>query len=120
VRAFFSAPRTIPVTRLVFTLGWHLARSDAAAARLLLGMSGQCAQLIAACTLRHIIQLAESESHWLEPRWPDRVTVWRELLSAALASDPAVLERARLRGLQLLAAQARAAESDPSSDRERQ
>jgi hypothetical protein len=119
-RAFFSAPRTIPVTRQVLTFAWHLARSDAAAARLLLGMSGQCAQLIAACTVRHIYQLAESEAHWLEPRWPDRLSVWRELLSAALAGEPATLERARLHGLQLLAAQARAAEADPSSDRERQ
>lgn len=104
--AFFTVPRTIQVARLVLTYAWHLARSERAAARLFLGMSAPCADRIAGCTLRQMIQLAEGESRLLEPRWPERVGVWRELLGAAASTEPSAMDRFRMRGLQLLAAQA--------------
>src|SRR6266550_2648964 len=50
-----------------------------AAARLLLGMSAPCAALIGHHSLRRIHALAETHPHWLMPRWPARVQVWREL-----------------------------------------
>jgi hypothetical protein len=90
------------------TYGWHLARSRPAAARILLGMSPVCAERIAGCTLRQIAVLAEQHPEWLQPRWSARLPVWRELLRAAICGDDAALERARMRGLQLLAAEARA------------
>jgi len=105
---FFTVPRTVAVTRLVLTYAWHLARSEPAAARLFLGMSAQCMELVAARTLRQIVQLAEAERGLLKPRWADRVPVWRDLLSAAKGGEPAALERLRMRGLQLLAADVRA------------
>jgi hypothetical protein len=109
--AFFTVPRTVPVTRLVLAYAWHLARSETAAARLFLGMSAQCAELVAARTLRQVIHLAESEQGLLRPRWAERVPVWRDLLIAARSGEATALERVRIRGLQLLAAEARA--SDP-------
>jgi len=104
---FFTVPGATGVARLVFTYAWHLARSQSAAARLLLGMSAPCAALIAHYSLRQIHALAETHPHWLKPRWPARVQVWRELLLAAASGEAPVLERARLHGLTLLAADAR-------------
>jgi hypothetical protein len=106
--AFFTVPAATEVARLVFTYAWHLARSQGAAARLLLGMPAPSAALIAHYTLRQIQALAESRLEWLKPRWPAHVQAWRDLLLAAAAGDAPALERARLRGLTLLAAEARA------------
>jgi hypothetical protein len=106
---FFTVPRAVSVMRLVVTYAWHLASSHGAAARLLLGMSAPCAELIGACTLSQINRLAESHVEWLTPRWPDRVTVWRELLMTANSGEHSALERMRIRGVQLLAAEARRA-----------
>jgi hypothetical protein len=105
---FFGGPRAANLLRLALTYGWHLARSRPAAARILLGMSPVCAERIAGCTLRQIAVLAEQHPEWLQPRWSARLPVWRELLRAAICGDDAALERARMRGLQLLAAEARA------------
>jgi len=104
---WFSVPSAAGVARLVFIFAWHLARSQPAAARLLLGMAVPSATLISRCTLRQVQELAEIHTAWLRPRWPTRVQVWRELLTAASAGDSAALERARLRGVTLLAAEAR-------------
>ncbi|MBV8445548.1 MAG: hypothetical protein JOZ92_06495, partial [Candidatus Dormibacteraeota bacterium] len=93
------------VARLVFTYAWHLARCEPSAARLLLGMSAASATLISGYTLRQIQVLAERRLDWLRPRWPARVEVWRDLLIAAASGEGPALERARLRGLTLLAAE---------------
>lgn len=106
-RAFFTVSRTVAVARLVLAYAWHLARSDAVAARLLLGMSGRCAERVAGWTLRQAIQLAESEPRLLEPRWPDRHEIWRELLVAASGAESTALERFHIHGVQLLAAESR-------------
>src|SRR5205823_6609098 len=105
---FFTVAGATEVARLVFTYAWHLARAHGAAARLLLGMSAPCAALIAHLSLRQIHSLAQTHPHWLRPRWPARVQVWRELLLAAASGEAPMLERARLHGLTLLAADARA------------
>jgi len=107
--SFFSVPAATELARLVFTYAWHLARSQSAAARLLLGLPATNATLIAHYTLRQIQLLAESHPEWLRPRWPARVQFWRELLLAAAPGESPALERARLRGLMLLAAEARLA-----------
>ncbi|MBV8909185.1 MAG: hypothetical protein JOZ89_00345 [Gammaproteobacteria bacterium] len=101
--AFFTVPAAGEVARLVFTYAWHLARSEPAAARLLLGMPAASAALIGGYTLRQIQVLAERHPDWLRPRWPARVEVWSELLIAAASGQGPALERARLRGLTLLA-----------------
>ncbi|HEV8019259.1 MAG TPA: hypothetical protein VGP32_11965 [Steroidobacteraceae bacterium] len=107
--SFFTVPATTELARLVFTYAWHLARSQGAAARLLLGMPAPSAALIARCTVRQIQSLAESRPEWLRPRWPARVQFWSDLLLASAAGETPALERARLRGLTLLAAEMRQA-----------
>jgi|HubBroStandDraft_1064217.scaffolds.fasta_scaffold44016_3 hypothetical protein len=107
--AFFTAPATVEVARLVLTFGWHLARTQVTAARLLLGMPSACAGLIGALTLRRVHALAERHPEWLRPRWHGRPQVWRALLSAAAAGEARALEQAQIHGLTLLAAEVRAA-----------
>jgi len=109
---YFTVPAAAGVARLVFIYAWHLARSQAAAARLLLGMPAPSAALISQYTLRQIQTLSENHPEWLRPRWPARVQVWRELLQAAASGEAAALERAQLRGLTLLAAEARLASAN--------
>jgi len=105
---FFTLQQTRSMARLVFTYAWHLARSQNAAARLLLGMTAHCGRLIAVCTLRQIHDLAEMHPEWLQPRWCSRPQFWRELLVSATTGDAAAMEKARLRGLQIMAAETRA------------
>jgi hypothetical protein len=105
---FFTVPRTATVMRKVLTYGWHLAQSRESAARLLLGMSAPCVKLVGACTLSQLDDLAEKHPAWLQPRWPQRVRIWRELLLAATKGEGTSLQQARLQGLRILAADARA------------
>jgi len=111
--AFFTVPGAVDALRLALTLGWHLARTQVTAARLLLGMSPVCVTSIAAMTLSQVHALAGRHPEWLRPRWPSRPELWRELLRAAGAGEARALERARLYGLTLLAAEARAAAAAP-------
>ncbi|HSY07218.1 MAG TPA: hypothetical protein VK820_01620 [Steroidobacteraceae bacterium] len=106
---FFTSPRARILLRTVLTYGWHLVQNRQSAARLLLGMSPQCVSLVRACTLIQVADLAETHPAWLQPRWPQQVRIWREFLSAAVAGEGPSLQQARLRGLQILAADARAA-----------
>jgi hypothetical protein len=105
--AFFTVPGAIELHRLVLTYAWHLARTQGAAARLLLGMPAPCAQLVAQCTLRQLHALAEAHPEWLRPRWPGREELWHELLAAAASGEARALEQAHIRGLTLLAAEIR-------------
>jgi hypothetical protein len=109
--AYFTVPAATEVARLVFTYAWHLARSQSAAARLLLAMPAPVAALIGRYTVRQIHTLADAHPEWLTPRWPSRVPVWRELLTAAATGEGSALQQARLHGLTLLAAEARGAAS---------
>jgi hypothetical protein len=104
--AFFTVDGTVAVMRLVVTHAWHLARSEPAAARLLLGLSAANLAVIGGCTLNRLTQLAETRTEWLRPRWESRPRVWRNLLRTAGAGDSRAVERLRVRGLQLLAADA--------------
>jgi hypothetical protein len=108
---FFTLPRAGVLMRTVLTYGWHLAQNRQSAARLLLGMSPQCVNLVRACTLTQVGELAARHPAWLQPRWSRHVRVWREFLRAALAGEGRSLQQARLRGLQILAADARASGS---------
>ena len=104
---FFTVPAALEASRLVFTYAWHLARTQPAAARLLLGMCAPCAAAISQCSLRQAFALGESHAAWLRPRWSTRPEVWQELLVAAASGEDTALERARLHGLTLLAAESR-------------
>jgi hypothetical protein len=112
---YFTVPAAAEVARLVFIYAWHLARTQAPAARLLLGMAAPSTAYIARYTLRQMQILAESHLEWLRPRWPARVQVWRELLLAAACGDTPALERAKLRGVMLLAAEVRLGTAGPNA-----
>ncbi|HET7198689.1 MAG TPA: hypothetical protein VFI86_08490, partial [Burkholderiales bacterium] len=105
---FFTVPGTVEVLQLALTYAWHLARTQIAAARLLLGAPASCATLIGGCTLPQIHGLAERHAQWLRPRWAARPQMWRGLLLAAGSGEPRQLEEAHMHGLTLLAAETRA------------
>jgi hypothetical protein len=105
--SFFTVDAAVSVMRLVVTHAWHLARSEPAAARLLLGLSATNVAVIGGCTLHRLTVLAEARAQWLRPRWENRPRIWRDLLRTAAEGDAGALERLRIRGLQLLAADAR-------------
>ena len=107
VQPFFTVPSATSVARLVLTFAWHLCRSQNSAARMLLGMSAHSTGLIASCSLRQITDLAEAHPEWLQPRWMNRLQMWRELLINAIAGEGPALDQARMRGLRLLAAEVR-------------
>jgi hypothetical protein len=107
VMPFFTVDGAVAVMRLVMTQAWHLARSEPAAARLLLGMSVANLGVIGACPLSRLMRLAETRSDWLRPRWENRPKVWFDLLRTAGEGGSGALERMRVRSLQLLAADAR-------------
>lgn len=106
---FFSVPGSAGLAHEVLVFAWHLCRCEPAAARLLLGMPAACVALLAAATLGQVRTLAAAHPQWLKPRWLGRPRMWREFLAAARTDDAATLERARLRGQTLLAAESRAA-----------
>jgi hypothetical protein len=95
------------LVRRALMLGWHLARANPYAARISLGMTAQCARLIAAMRLRDLELLVERRAGSCRLRWEDRPAVWRQLLEAAATGSIGQLETLQLRGLQLLAAEFR-------------
>ena len=105
--AFFTVEGAVAVMRLVMTHAGHLSRSEPAAAQLLLGLSAANLAVIGGCTLSRLTRLAESHSQWLRPRWENRPGIWGDLLRTAGEGETGALERMRVRGLQLLAADAR-------------
>jgi hypothetical protein len=106
---WFTVPAAFPLAQAIFTFAWHLARCQGSAARLLLGMPAASLQAIAGRTLGEVRALALRHPHWLRPRWTAQPGMWRELFAAAASGEPARLERARLRGQTLLAAEVRLA-----------
>lgn len=104
---FFTVPAAAAVAQAVFTFAWHVARCQSTAACLLLGAPASCVALLAGHTLGQVRALALTHPQWLKPRWAHSPDAWRDLLRAAAAADAVALERARLRGQCLLAAEAR-------------
>jgi hypothetical protein len=102
---WFTVPAAAPLAQAVFTFAWHLARCQGSAARLLLGMPAASVQEIAARTLGQVRTLALRHPQWLRPRWTAQPGMWRELFAAAASGEPMRLERVRLRGQTLLAAE---------------
>jgi hypothetical protein len=107
---WFTVPAAVPLTQAVFTFAWHLARCQGSAARLLLGLPAASVQELCGHTLGQVRALALRHPHWLRPRWTAHPALWRELFAAAASADPMRLERARLRGQTLLAAETRLGE----------
>lgn len=108
---WFTVPAAVPLAQALFTFAWHLAQCQGSAARLLLGMPAASVQALGALTLGQVRTLALRHPHWLRPRWAGHPDMWRELFAAAASGEPVRLERARLRGQTLLAAETRQAEA---------
>jgi hypothetical protein len=101
---YFQGPEGIALLRQVLLLGWHLARSNHLAARLLFGMSGPAALRLGACSLQQLEALAEQRPPWMMPRWAHEPAIWQQLLRAACGGQTRQLRNLQLHGLQLLAA----------------
>lgn len=104
--AFFTVPQTPAVARTVFVYAWSLVGKHPDGARLILGIHPHCASVLRACTVPQVHELAERHAGWLRPRWLKRLRLWREMLVAAAEDNVAALERTRMQGLQMLAAEA--------------
>jgi hypothetical protein len=112
---WFTVPAALPLVQALFTFAWHLAHCQGSAARLLLGMPAAGVQELCGRTLGQVRTLALRYPLWLRPRWTAQPGMWRELFAAAASGEPLRLERARLRGQTLLAAETRLGEGAPVS-----
>lgn len=104
---YATLPKATALAFDMFSLGWCVMRAPSMAARAMLGMHERTAQIVEACSLGQMTRLARSHAHWIQARWPTHKRMWRGLLSAAMKGEGPALERARMRGVQLLAAEAR-------------
>jgi hypothetical protein len=102
-RGYFASPAGVALVRRALVFAWHLARSNRVSARMLLGMTADCAERIAATPIRDLEALAEFCPVWIAPRWEHRPAVWRQLMQAAIKGAEPALTQVRLRGVQLLA-----------------
>lgn len=96
----------VPLARRALLVGWHLARSNRLAARVALGMTAECAERIALLRLEALEAIAEAPYGGVRLRWEERPGLWQPLLRAARSERGAELASLRMRGLQLLAADA--------------
>jgi hypothetical protein len=104
---FFTVPQTAAVARTVFVYAWSMVVNCSEGAPMVLGIHPQCARVLAACSVSQVQELAEHGAGWLRPRWLRQARLWRQMLVAAAEDDSAMLERSRMHGLQMLAAEAR-------------
>jgi len=103
--SFFTVPQTAAVARTVFLYAWSMVVNHSEGAPMVLGIHPYCANLLRACTVPQVQELAERGSGWLRPRWLKRPRLWRQMLVAAAEDDVATLERSRMQGLQMMAAE---------------
>lgn len=94
----------VALVRRALLLGWHLARTNRLAARVVLGMSGPAAHRLASSRLQELESIAERAAGGVRPRWEQQPRVWQQLLRVARRGPPLQLRAVQLRGLQLLAA----------------
>jgi hypothetical protein len=111
-RGTLGVAEAVPVARLgsgllhrALLFAWHLARANRQAARITLAMGPQAADALAAWRMGELEQLALQQPAWLQPRWADRPALWQAWLAAAAFDRRPELERLRLWGIQMLAAE---------------
>ena len=75
------------VARDALTVAWYTARVDICLATLLIGMSGEIAEIVAKLSLHQLWQVADQQHQRLRPRWENRNAFWGRLLSAAVRDD---------------------------------
>lgn len=94
----------VAIAQLALFYAWHLAQSNAAAARIVLGMTEHTLAIFEGLTLTRLQQVAIERPDLLAPRWPERTAFWRGLLQSNRPSTADGASEARLLGLQMLAA----------------
>jgi hypothetical protein len=67
-------------------------------------MTPACARSVAELGLSDLDWACEHRPDWVTLRWEGRPKLWQQLLGAARAGDRLALQRASLRGIQLLGA----------------
>jgi hypothetical protein len=97
-------PARLDFARTAVFLAWHLAHSNALAAALVLGMSGEVQRAWRAIPLSVLDAASHIVLPHLSARWGSHPTFWARLLAGAGAAGPGTAESVRLLGLQLLAA----------------
>jgi hypothetical protein len=100
LRAASHTP-VLALARGTCLLAWYLIRTNPVAARLVLGVSPECAVLIAQSGVTELQEIAARLvlQQWITPRWHDRPDVWRRLIRLARKTTGAT---AGMHGLQLL------------------
>jgi hypothetical protein len=95
-----AGTRVVGLARATCVLSWYLLRTDEVAATLSLGVSRECATVIARSSLTELQEVAALllQHRWLKPRWHDRAQVWRRLIRLAQATPP---KSVAIHGLQL-------------------
>jgi hypothetical protein len=104
LRGYFAGSAGVALLRRTLSFAWHLARSNQLGARIMLGMTGECAERIGSSALKQLEALAELGPAWIAPRWESQPIVWGQMIQAAVDGSDAALRRAQQRGLQLMAA----------------
>jgi hypothetical protein len=84
-------------------LAQAVCRHHPAHAGLLLGIDPSLRAPLAKLRLADMERLAEEHPHNLRLRWENRPDIWRQMLSAAGATDPTAHSQFRLYGMQLIA-----------------
>jgi hypothetical protein len=100
---YFESPDGVSLLRHALVFARYLARSHRPSARVLLAMVPECAEQLAARSLKELEALAGLAPAWIAPRWDGQIAVWRQMLQAAVAGQEEALRRAQVRGLQLMA-----------------
>lgn len=101
---YLPAADATALLRRALLLGWHLARANRLAARVLFGMSAAAVEWLGSRRLQELESLAERGVALLGPRWEQQPRVWQQLMRAAMRGPALQLRAAQLRGLQLMAA----------------
>jgi hypothetical protein len=82
---------------------WHLARTSASSAKIVLGMSDQTIGVFARLPLTNLQHTRDAMLGIVSPRWPDRPVYWLRLLAGIGHKEE--LDAVRTLGLQMLAAE---------------
>lgn len=91
-------------TMAALSFAWLLSRQSPLSARVMLGFSGTAATTIATMDPSTMRRTALRQAQPLQPRWSRNPCFWPDLLRSADTTDLLRLDLARLRGVQLLAA----------------
>ena len=107
----FPRRTAISLAHSALALAWHIASIDLGAARLSFGLTSGCASVISSLSLKDLETIAHRHFQNARPRWENRPTLWRALLTAARAGDANALKAFRLHGIQMILGSA--VETDP-------